>query len=378
MMRIVMNSHPAGTGGAARIEPGARAPSSSRAYKRIAMAIGLSLLIHVLFVSEALQGLAGMFPWLTKGEPPAQTVSARIVTPPPPPPAPPRVAPEPPPPRPAATPPAASRPVARPRPAPTAPPVLASPTPEAAPVASSDGAPGGTAAQGTPAPSAAAPGPAAAPAATPAPPAPAPASFPTRARIDFLITRDSDNLTAYGVQNWHLENGRYRVRLDARLMFFSVAFESSGSQAGSLLRPERYVDDRRGKVTTVDFPGDGKNADVSEANGNRKSISLSGPATDLMSLPYTLALNPDMAVGTVLMLANRDSVDPARLMERRDEVLQTERGPVNTRYYSFKYVEGAGTAQVWLALEKQWLPAKLRIAGRDGPITFTATGYKVD
>jgi len=377
MMHIVMNSPSAGTGGAAQIESSIRASSTSRAYKRIAMAIGLSLLIHVLFVTEALQGLAGMFPWLTKGEPPAQTVSARIVTPPPPPPAPPQLAPEPPaPPKPAATRPAASRPAAPPRVALAAPPTLANPTPEAVPVASSDGAPGGAAAQGSSTPSAAAGPPT--PAAPQATPAPAPASFPTHARIDFLITRDSDNLTAYGVQDWRLENGRYRVRLDARLMFFSVAFESSGTQAGALLRPERYMDDRRGKVTTVDFPGDGKNADVSEANGNRKSISLSGPATDLMSLPYTLALNPEMPVGTVLMLANRDSVDPARLMERRDEVLQTERGPVNTRYYSFKYVEGAGTAQVWLALEKQWLPAKLRIAGRDGPITFTATGYKLD
>jgi hypothetical protein len=375
MMRIVMNSQSAGRGGAAQIESGVRASSTSRAYKRIAMAIGLSLLIHVLFVTEALQGLAGMFPWLTKGEPPTQTVNARLVTPPPPPPAPPQVAPEtPPPPKPAAQP-AASQPVARPRPAPAAPPVLASPAPEAAPVASGEGAPGGTAAQGSAAPSAAPAGPAAAP---PAPPAPAPASFPSRARIDFVITRDSDNLTAYGVQDWRLENGRYRVRLDARLMFFSVAFESSGAQAGALLRPERYVDDRRGKVTIVEFPGDGRNADVSEANGNRKSIALAGPATDLMSLPYTLALGPDMPVGTVLMLANRDSVDPARLMEKRDEVLQTERGPVSTRYYAFKYVEGAGTAQVWLALEKQWLPAKLRIAGRDGPITFTATGYKID
>ena len=370
-----MNSNP---GGAGMASAAPRAQSATRAYQRIAIAIAVSLVIHVLFVSEVLSGLAGLFPWLTKGEPPTTVVNARIVTPPPPPPAPPQSLPEPshtaasPTPEPAPV----RRAAPRPRPVPSAPPVLSAPT-EAVPaaVAADTGPQAGPAAD---APAAATPVQAAtAGAANPAP-APRTAPFPTRARIDFQITRDADNLTAYGVQDWRLENGRYRIRLDARLMFFSVAFESSGTQGDAGLRPEHYIDDRRGKVTSIDFSAERKNAQVNEANGNVKNIAMSGPAADLMSLPYDLALNPEMPVGTIIMLANRDSVDPARLTERREEVLMTERGPVNTRFYSFQYVQGSGSAQVWLALDKQWLPAKLRVSGRDGPISFMATGYKLD
>jgi hypothetical protein len=221
-----------------------------------------------------------------------------------------------------------------------------------------------------------------APPAPPAPPpaatpAPSTATFPTRARIDFQITRDADNLTAYGTQDWQLQDGRYRVRLEARLLFFSVAFESSGRQGKGGLTPERYVDDRRGRTTSVDFASDPRNAVVNEANGNRKTVAMASPGTDLMSLPYSLALNPDMPPGTVLMLANRDSVDAVRLLEVRDEALMTASGPINTRYYSFQYVDGKGNAQVWLAVDKQWLPAKLRVAGRDGPISFVATRYRL-
>jgi len=370
-----MNSPSAGTGAPGNPSP-ARAASlassraSSLAYRRIAIAIALSLVIHALFVSEVLSGLSGLFPWLTKGEPDNPVVTARIKPPPPPPPAPqaepaapPAAAPEPPAPRPA--------PVRRttPRSAPSAPPVLTSPS-DAAPVAAGNASQAGPASD-TPAVTAA---PAAAPALAPAPRAEA---FPARARIDFQIMREADNLTAYGTQTWQMQEGRYRVRLDARLMFFNVAFESSGTLSGTTLAPDRYVDDRRGKVTQIEFAADRKSAQVNEANGNRKGIDLTGQAADLMSLPYALALNPDMPVGTVIMLANRDSIDPTRLMEKRDEVLMTERGPVNTRFYSFKQVEGNGNAQVWLAVDRQWLPAKLRVTGRDGPIAFIATGYKV-
>jgi hypothetical protein len=378
-----MNSPSAGTGASGHPSPArasyrAASRASSRAYRRIAIAIALSLAIHALFVSEVLSGLSGLFPWLTKGEPDNPVVTARIKAPPPPPPPAPQAVPEPTA-LPAAAPePAASRPapVRRttpgPAPIPSAPSVLTSPS-DAAPVAAGNTSQAGPASD-TPAVAAAPTDKSAIPATAPAPRAEA---FPARARIDFQIMREADNLTAYGTQTWQMQEGRYRVRLDARLMFFSVAFESSGTLSGSTLAPDRYVDDRRGKVTQIEFAADRKSAQVNEANGNRKGIDLAGQAADLMSLPYALALNPDMPVGTVIMLANRDSIDPTRLMEKRDEVLLTERGPVNTRFYSFKQVEGNGNAQVWLAVDRQWLPAKLRVTGRDGPIAFIATGYKV-
>jgi hypothetical protein len=105
---------------------------------------------------------------------------------------------------------------------------------------------------------------------------------------------------------------------------------------------------------------------------------MSGQAADLMSLTYDLAFNPDVPIGTVFTLANRDNLEEVRLVEKRDEVLATDSGNVNTRYYDFKRANGSGGAQVWLSLDRQWLPAKLRVIGRDGAISLNATRYDLN
>jgi len=234
-------------------------------------------------------------------------------------------------------------------------------------------------------PRAAEPAPEAAPVPVPAVAPPKPsrtAPLPPRARIQYEIVLESNNFRIAATQDWQMKDGRYKVRLagGVRIVFVerSIAMESEGTVTADGLRPDRYIDERNDRKTVINFAANEKSAVVNEANGNVKTVPMSGQAADLMSITYDLAFNPDVAVGTVFTLANRDNLEELRLVEKRDEVLATDSGNVNTRYYDFKRLSGGGGAQVWLSLDRQWLPAKLRVMGRDGAISLNATRYDLN
>jgi len=154
--------------------------------------------------------------------------------------------------------------------------------------------------------------------------------------------------------------------------------ESAGAVTADGLRPERYVDERNKKRTVVAFSVNEKSAEIDESNGNHKTVALSGQAADVMSITYDLAFNPDVPVGTVFTLSNRDNMEELRLAETRNEVLSTDTTSLNTRYYDFRRANGSGGMQVWLAVDQGWLPAKLRIMGRDGAVSMIATKYDLN
>ena len=349
------------------------APTLPRIAVRIAIAALGSLIVHALFISGAMRGLADVFRWSKDGAPPPLTVRTRIVEPPPV-----LAAPSP-----APVAPAPVKPKRKPRPpdAATAPPQAA-----AVPVAAPDTA---QAVEKAPAEQTAAAPAEPAIAETPAVAPPAPASrpprtapLPARATITLELTLESNNYKVWATQQWSMADGRYRIVLsaEARALFFtlgSIVLESQGVVSANGLRPERYVDERNKRKTIVEFSANEKNASIEEANGNRKSVALAGQAADIMSLTYDLAFNPDIHIGAPFTLSNRDSLEEIRLVEKRDEILVTEAGNANTRFYDFRRPDGSGGIQVWLAVDRQWLPAKIRILGRDGALTMVATKYEL-
>lgn len=379
-MGIVMNSR--------RDQDAIFRPTTPQLPVRIAIAAAGSLLVHVLFVGGAMRGLADVFRWQSNAEPPPLTVSARLVEVAPPAPAPvaqprapaPKFKPKPKPPTPKLTPVAA--------------PVLPAVTGEAvradAPVASpeppvpADKPAVAEAASAAPAPE---PADSATPAAVGEPAAPPPSrgarttALPRSAQVRFEVTLESNNYKIVALQTWSMAEGRYRITFAAEVRAFvfslgSMTLESQGVVAAAGLRPERYVDERNRRRTVVSIAANEKSADIEEANGNRKSVLLAGQAADIMSLTYDLAFNPDIGIGTPFTLINRDRVEEVRLVDARDEVLVTEAGSLNTRYFEFRRPDGASGIQVWLAVDRQWLPARIRLAGRDGGLNMVAIGYE--
>jgi hypothetical protein len=335
---------------------------------RLAIAVVVSLIAHALFVSGVMRGLADVFGWSKRVSAEKLTVRTRLA---PPPESPPVAAPAP-----------SPEPTPRKRreasPAPALP--VATPVAQAAPAAEAPGP--------APTPAISEPVTPAAPEPPPVPAAPPPKAarkvpLPPRALINFELTLESNNYKVWATQQWSMADGRYRIVLtaEARALFFtlgSIVLESLGVVSADGLRPERYVDERNKRRTTVDFSANERLASVEEANGNRKTVALAGQAADIMSLTYDLAFNPDINVGAPFTLSNRDNIEEIRLVAVRDEVLPTEAGALNTRYYDFRRPGGGGGIQVWLAVERQWLPARIRIQGRDGAINMVATGYDLN
>ena len=197
------------------------------------------------------------------------------------------------------------------------------------------------------------------------------------------MTLESNNYKVWATQTWEGRDGKYRVFLsaEAKALFFSIGkltMESAGVITADGLRPERYVDERNQRRTTVTYAANEKSAFVEEPNGNKKTVQLAGQAADVMSLTYDLGFNADLAIGTRFTLSNRDTVEEIILTEKRDEMLVTDTQTLATRFFDLKRPNGSGGVQVWLATEKQWLPAKLRILGRDGAVTLTATKFEIN
>ena len=197
------------------------------------------------------------------------------------------------------------------------------------------------------------------------------------------MTLEANNFKVWASQTWEQRDGRYRVLLtaEAKALFFSLGkltMESAGVITADGLRPERYVDERNQRRTTVTFAANEKFALVDEPNGNKKTVQLAGQAADVMSLTYDLAFNPEINIGAPFTLSNRDTVEEIRLVEKRDETLTTDTMTLNTRYFDFKRPNGTGGVQVWLAVDKQWLPAKIRIMGRDGAVSMVTTKFEIN
>ena len=348
--------------------------------RHFALGISLSIVAHLLGGLSTAYGWLNLMPWFGKPEEQPPVVwRARLMPPPAPPvaaPAPAKAAPA------AVAKKSAPRPLPRPvmaqAPSAAAPPVIDAPRGDREPAAAA----AATAAADTPA---AREEPVAVPAPQPVPPPKAakPSPFPERARIEFEMAFESNGYKVWAAQTWEGRDGKYRVVLnaEAKALFFSIGkltMESAGVITADGLRPERYIDERNQRRTTVTFAANEKTAQVDEPNGNKKTVQLAGQAADIMSLTYDLGFNPDLHIGTPFTLSNRDTVDEIRLIEKRDEVLVSDNMTLATRFYDLKRPNGTGGIQVWLAPEKNWLPAKIRILGRDGAVTLTATRFEIN
>ena len=348
-------------------------PTLPRMAVRFAFAVAGSLCVHVLFVSGAMRGLADVFHWTNNAEPAPMQVRARLA----------EASPAP---VPAPAPlPARRKPIAKPVDKPAA--AISAESPAIAQASAPASAPAESAPALLP-PPASTPTPSLEPAPPPPPPAAAPrpekvVPLPRRATIALELTLESNNYKVWATQHWEMADGRYRVLLtaEAKALFFtlgSILLESNGVVSADGLRPERYVDERNKRRTTVEFSANEKTAYVEEANGNRKTLALAGQAADIMSLTYDLAFNPDINVGAPFTLSNRDTIEEIRLVAKREESLAADSGTRLTRFYDFRRPDGSGGIQVWLSPENGWLPAKIRILGRDGALTMVATRYDLN
>jgi hypothetical protein len=222
-----------------------------------------------------------------------------------------------------------------------------------------------------------------APAAAPVPGPPARSALPARARLYYEISSEANNMRLSAVQTWDMKDGRYRTRIGGKFgafgkIFVSIDAESAGTVTAQGLRMDQYSYARNDKHSAVNVAPDFKSAAIDEMSGNHKTVPLVGQPVNLANLAYHLAFVPDLPVGSKLAFFNRDELEEVQLVDKRDEMISLDSINVQTRYYEFRRADGSGGAQIWLATDHQWLPAKMRVAARDGVLVFTVTRWDLN
>ncbi len=226
----------------------------------------------------------------------------------------------------------------------------------------------------TPSP-AAAPAPEAKPAAEPpAPPAPpAQAPQPIQAAsgtIRYLVYRGNQGFqVGRSSHSWEFADGNYRITsvtetsgLAALFKPVKMELESRGKLTAQGLQPEHFVTRRNGKDTD-------ENADFDWAAGQVKLQREGSPrlvepgCQDLLSFHYQLAYLPRLAEGVAFAVTTGKKLDRYRFDALGEEVLDIPAGHFRTLHVR---VQTDSTTELWLALDRQMLPVKIRFTDRKG------------
>jgi hypothetical protein len=263
-------------------------------------------------------------------------------------------------------------------------PALAITTPQASPAVDGGAAAGQAdvesmqAASSQPSTPQAAPPPQAAPAAAaPAPPAPIVGKayrtdVPPSGRILLEVARkDADGSLWHGeaAMNWRLDNGRYKVKLEAGIRVLVtrvnlVVLESSGQVDAAGFVPRTMTEKRRGRGATItQFDADGNKMTFS---GSPASYAIVPGTQDKATVPLQLAAiargDSAQLQGNIDMLVGEDKdASVFRFVLAGQEEIDTPIGRLATWHLSRPPRPGFYNSRldIWLAPSLGWLPVRI-------------------
>jgi len=216
--------------------------------------------------------------------------------------------------------------------------------------------------------------PAAAPAAealpSPAAPAPPPLALPDKGGILYDVTLGPGGLrVGRAVHRWEFSEGRYRIYVMTETAgiaaFFKNArmeYESRGTITAAGLQPETFTAIRNGAEPgdTARFDWGLKQVTISRSG---KTSALSAGAQDFASFYYQLVVLPDIGEGLAMGVATARKFQQYRFDVLGEEEVVTDAGTFRTQHLR---VQTDMTLDLWLALDRQRLPIKIRYTDRKG------------
>jgi hypothetical protein len=330
--------------------------SSRRLKKRervLLVALVLSLAVHLLGGSGAIDWLSG----LDRDEPESGPPLRTVLKPPPPPPL--VEAPQPPPPAPK------PKPRAHPRPAP---PVITIPAAEDAPAvtvqAEAPVAPAVQTAEPPPVADAAPPVAQGVPVEEPVPPPPV---IPVPKRIDLVGT------ATIGAQDFMIGTGGFSLRHDGNRYEISVigrarglarlvlTGEWGGSSRGAItaegLQPSEYTEERGGKRETAVLDWE---AGVVRYKDD-KVAAIETPIHDRLSVIMQFYYKPPAGREHSTRVTGTRYLDTYRFRRRDDEALELPIGIVTAQVWRADYDDGNPRIEIWMSPDYHYLPLKVRI-----------------
>lgn len=204
------------------------------------------------------------------------------------------------------------------------------------------------------------------------PPAAAPAEplLPSRGYIRFAVYKGAQGFEVGRAEHrWEFADGRYRLTAVTETtglvaLFKSLQFEmeSRGRLTDRGLQPEHMTTRRNGSETNekADFDWDAHRV-VLARDGSQ--YDLRDGAQDVVSFHYQLAYVANLADGASMGVATARKFERYRFDALGEESLDTPAGHFRTLHLR---VQTDSTTEVWLALDRQLLPVKIRHTDRKG------------
>lgn len=207
-------------------------------------------------------------------------------------------------------------------------------------------------------------------------PAPLPAKIaesqlPAHGGIRYAVYRGTQGLdVGRAVHEWEFNpDGTYRIRITTETSGLAALFkpvriemESRGRFVAGGLQPEHLITLRDGAETNENAEFDWNARQVTLSRGGKR-YDLADGAQDVVSFHYQLIFVPQLANGTSIGVATGKKFERYRFDAVGEEILETPAGSFRTLHVR---VQTDSTTELWLALERQLLPIKIRHTDRKG------------
>lgn len=202
--------------------------------------------------------------------------------------------------------------------------------------------------------------------------------LPRRGRIEYNVLYGSGDGLPVGrvVQIWEMEGGRYLLASDAEttglIDFFSpqhLRYISQGRVTPQGLRPEAFFITRmrRGKTEAAQARFDWDSRQIRYGYPHdRKVAALVEGAQDLMSLAYHFALSPPKPGRIQVAVTSGKEFDVHEIDVSPEEVIDTPIGQLRALRLSQIARPGKEHFDIWLAVQYNYLPVRLRHYDRKG------------
>lgn len=155
----------------------------------------------------------------------------------------------------------------------------------------------------------------------------------------------------------------------AALVIPDLLQTSAGDIGQAGLKPRHYLyqfGNKQNKTFSADFDWGAHQLNLHSANGSQAKILADG-TQDLLSFMFQFMFVPPLQ-NMQLNITNGKKVGVYDYSFEGEEVISTKMGELNTIHLLRSSAEKEKTTELWLALDYQYVPVKIRETEKDGKV----------
>jgi hypothetical protein len=200
------------------------------------------------------------------------------------------------------------------------------------------------------------------------------ATVPSRIEIKYRVSMGSMKI-GEGLDVFEHDSNAYSVVSEsntagvaAMLYRLNIRREAKGRITSMGLRPHTFVESRNGKVKrTATFDWEAKEVQLSDGDESKQTVPLPPNTWDATSFAWNFAFAPPGNKELNINLTDGRRVTAYRYAIIGRETLNTVLGDISTLHVKkVQDPEDKRAFEVWLAVERGYLPVRIRYTEKDG------------